>query len=379
VKTITVLSQGDSRSSKTWSNIPYYLVNTLTEMGYKVNTVNIKGNRIASFFYDKIFCRVLRHSFFKDTSYCYDRTASFQRTIDRQMMDVVSKYPDTDLFISTSFSFNPAEYAAVPSVMLCDWTYEYLISHFKGRGPDFFEKKGIDFQDKVINRAEMVFSLFPDVADYMKAKYPDTSIYYLGNVINALPFETNTKAISLRRKSPHVVFIGLPKYIEGLRSLCQAIDSLRKEGFNIELDVIGMNEKDVDLECSKGINFHGYLEKSNKEQANIYTSLLENAFIFVNTTPQWAGFSSALEAMYYALPILTSKYNSFTETFGNEIDFGAYCINNSSVDIAKYILNVLNMSDEEYNELCSNSRKQAEPFTWSAYVQKLLDVTTEIR
>ncbi len=372
MKSITVFSQGEASSSKTWSNIPYYLVESLKQKGFVVNTVNVEINGVGRFVYDKIICRFLRHTFFRNTTFTYDRTSHFQKAVSKIMKSSVVSYPDTDLFISTSFSFLPSKYTDKPCVLLCDWTYEYLIRHFKGREPDCFEKKGISIQDEVINNSNYVFSLFPDVAKHM-SKYYSAKIMYLGNVINSLPFTINYAEVGARRHNPHIVFVGLPKYIEGLKSLLKAVEILQIEYNSINLDVIGMTPNDVEVERPRHVTFHGYLEKSDDAQFEKYSSILKNAFVFVNTTPHWAGFSSTLEAMYYGLPIYTSRYNSFIETFGKELDFGKYCENNSPQEIADYLKCLIKMSQEDYLALCVNARKKADPYTWSAYVDKMLN------
>lgn len=377
IRQITVLSQGEASSAKTWSNIPFFLTNALKEKGYEVNTVNINGGKVVRFIYDKFFCRLLRFVIHKDTTYCYDRTTTFQRAVDRQMMDVVKEYPDTDLFISTSFSFSPKEYTDEPCTLLCDWTYDYLIEHFKGREPDRFERKGIELQKQVISEADYVISLFPDVAKYMKKRYPETDVEYLGNVINSPKTVIQDSVLAERRKVPRVIFVGLPKYREGLRSLCEAIQGLEQEGIEIGLDVVGMDKGEVPFNVPKSVTFHGYLDKSNDNEAKAYYSLLNNAIAFINTTPKWAGFSSTLEAMYHGLPVLTSEYESFTETFGESISFGDYSRNNTPEETAAFIHNILDMNDNDYLKMCHEARKASEPYTWAEYVDKIIDQVTK--
>ena len=377
MKTITVLSQGNASSSKTWSNIPYYLVETLKQKGLNVHTIDIDSNGIGRFIYDKIFCRLLRHTLLPQTTYSYDRTSSFQKCTKRKLEGIVSQFPDTDIFISTSFSFHPKRFTKKTCILLCDWNYEYLISHFMNREPDSYEKKGIEIQDSIISEADLVISLFPDVASHMAGRYPDTKVVYLGNVINALPFDLSVDGFSNRFHNPHIVFVGLSKYMEGLESLIKAVESINAQGINLGLDVIGMEASDMPTTTSSFVRFHGYLEKSNPVQLEKYDSIMKSSLAFINTTPVWAGFSSTLEAMYYGLPIYTSKYSSFVDTFGETIDFGGYSMENTPSEIEVFIKGLLNSPFDDYTSLCLNARKEAEPFTWSAYVDKLLSTVIE--
>jgi len=372
LRNITVLSQGDASSSKTWSNIPYFLVETLRQKGLKVNVVNVDVSGFGRVFFDRFFCPALRHTFLPDTTFSYDRTSFFQNKAKKIISSAVSSNPDTDVFISTSFSFLPDSIPGKHKVLLCDWTYEYLISHFKNRKSDCFEKSGIKLQDEVIRQADKVISLFPDVADYMSSYYGSDKVKYLGNVINSLRFELDNFQLQKRLISPHLVFVGLPKYIEGLKSLISSMELLCNLYPELQLDVIGMSEGDVPFSCPRNVLFHGYLEKSDASQLALYDSILKNAVAFINTTPNWAGFSSALEAMYYGLPIYTSRYKSFEETFGSKPDFGDYCENNTPEEIVSFVERILKMSPDSYLDMCLCSRKKAEPFTWSAYVDNLL-------
>ncbi len=377
LKEITVLSQGDANSSKTWSNIPFYLVAALKQEGYKVNTYDVTPSNPLKIFIDKIFCRLLRHSFLPGTTYSYDRTNAFQRAVGKHLKRAVNSFPNTDLFISTSFSFLPSDYTDKPCALLCDWTYEYWIRHFKKRTPDVFELRGIAIQEAVIKKADYVFSLFPDIAEYMKNKHSLHNIYYLGNVINSFAFDIKPSLFARRLACPRLVFVGLPKYLSGLMSLISAVNILHSQGINIYLDVIGMEPSDISITLPSYVTFHGYLEKSNHQQNDEYKRILNNSIAFINTTPEWAGFSSTLEAMYYGLPIYTSKYTSFIETFGDSIEFGDYCLNNTPEEITNFVTGILSMNSSDYTNLCLNARKKAEPFTWSAYIISMLTIVND--
>jgi glycosyltransferase involved in cell wall biosynthesis len=380
IRNITVFSQGDSSSSKTWSNIPYYLTNTLRNKGINVNAINVEPKGILRVFYDKFLCRILRHTFWRDTTYTYERSRSFQRAVNAKMKTALKAYPNTDVFISTSFSFHPGSMTEKPCILFCDWNYEFLISQFKEKSPDWFEKKGISIQDRVIQSADLVVSLFPNMAQYMSEQYPNTKVLYLGNVINSEPFEISINELGNRFGDPHIIFVGMPRYINGLTSLIEAVTSINNNGTRLGLDIIGMNQSDVSSSTFPSyIRFHGYLEKSKDNQLEQYNSLMKSALAFINTTPQWAGFSSTLEAMYFGLPVYTSRYHSFVETFGSSLNFGDYCESNNPKDIETFISSLLKLSQDEYVSLCQNARKKAEPFTWSAYVDKLISkIETEL-
>lgn len=371
---ITVFTEGDSADSRVWSNVPFFLTNTLEDKGYKVNRVNLSGNHFLRIFYDKFLCRILRHSILKGTSFSYNRSLCYTAQIKHALKKAVKQYPDTDFFISTSFSFSPSNFTNKPCILFCDWTYEYYIHHFLNKKDDFLEKAEVKRQTAIIEQATAVFSLFPDKAAHMKQIYHNPHIYYLGNVINSPVYKRGDNTYYDRFKEKHILFIGLKKYIAGAESLINAVSLLQKEGLSIQLDIIGMNEKDFSRVLPDYIHCHGYLDKNTVESSKKYYSLINHASVYVNTTPLWAGFSSCLEVMYHYVPVVTTPYLSFTETFGNTIDFGYLCSENEPALIVKYLMDLFSLSPENYQVLCENARKASEPYTWSNYVDNMMKV-----
>lgn len=370
-KEITIFTEGDSNTAKVWSNIPYYLTNTLESVGYTVHRVNVFGNHFLRLLYDNFFCRILRHTIMPQTTFAYERSFLYRIEHGYLMKRAVRKYPNTDYFISTSFSFAPVKYTSRPCSLFCDWTYEYYFTHFLKRKPDFLEALEVRRQNALIEQVDHVFVLFPDVASYMQKFYKNEHIYYLGNVINSDKITAPIPFIE-KQESLKILFIGLKKYKEGVMSLIQAITILRTVHPGITLDVIGMDTSDLS-DVPAYVTCHGYLSKDIPEEKELYNSILVHAALYVNTTPIWAGFSSALEALYHYVPIITTPYNSFIETFGKQISFGTYCDSNKPSQIAAAITTILQLPSDQYSNLCEQAHSAVLDFTWEAYVNKLIN------
>ncbi len=371
-KEITVFTQGDASLASTWSNVPYFLTATLESKGYRINRINVEARGFLQKIYDKFFCRLLRHTILPDTTFCYERSYLYNRRVDRMMRKAVCAYPDSDCYLSTSFSFSPKKYTDKPCILFCDWTYAYYVTHFNHKKPDFLEKPAIQRQDALIESVDHVFSLFPDVTQYMQSYYRNPNIAYLGNVINSE--EANAPVdFEQKRTAQKLLFIGLKKYQAGAKALIDSVILLHSDYPDMELNIIGMVPDDCSLVTVPDfIHFHGYLSKDVPAQKKLYYRLLQESMVYVNTTPLWAGFSSALESLYHYLPVITSPYSSFLDTFGPTINFGYYCEENTPEMIAETLKQVLDMPASEYEMLCQHAHDCTLDYTWSSYVDKML-------
>lgn len=367
---ITVYSYGDANSKKTWSNVPYFLTKTFENKGYIVNKVNTQPNKIISRIWNALVLRVIK-IFIKDSTYTYDRTPFYRSYVKRLMKKTVNKYNNTDIFISISFSYHPKEFTSRKVFMFCDWTYDYYFEHFKKRTPDFFERQEITNQHELQKSVDGMFVLFPDVAKYVSQQAFCKNVYYLGNVINSEKYEMTSDTLVRKNKNKNIVFIGSIKYIEGLKVLVETIENLSKKYSDIRLDVIGITEKQFNFDENTNIHFWGYLNKSFDEDNKTYYDIVNNARVFVNTTPEWASFSAILDVMYHYTPIITSRYRSFEQTFGREINFGSYC-ENDKMQLENKIEEVIKMDSSQYESICKNARKAVSPFSWDKYVDKMI-------
>lgn len=373
---ITTFTYGDPSLLTTWSNVPYFLTKTLEEKNFIVNKVNVEPNKFVQNIWNKIFFKIIK-LFLPDSTYDYQRTPFFRISVKRKMKAAVKEYPNTNLFLSVSFSYHPKYFTTKPVIMFCDWTYDYYLEHFKKRNPDLFEKQEIRNQHNLQCSVDEMVVLFPDVANFIKNKGFCHNVRYLGNVINSPIMKMDDKQILRKSRRKSILFIGLPKYMPGLRVLVSAVQNINRKEKLIQLNVIGIDESQIDFSFDNSVHFWGYLDKSNREELRLYYNLVDNAMLFVNTTPEWSSFSATLDAMYHYTPVIVSKYRSFEQTFGTNINFGFYCANTSK-KVEEKIQTIIEMNDYEYISLAKKARRVVEPFSWSNYVDKLLNSVKEI-
>lgn len=363
---VNVFTNGDSNNIATWSNIPYFLCNSLVEKGIKVNRINLDQK----FLFLKIFKKVTFKSlvaYHKNTSYEYFRSIFHFLNVRLRIKEAIKKYPEAEINIFLTFSFSAVGLSQKPCIQICDWPYSYHFNYFEKRKPDLFEKCSINRENRMIEGSDIVIPLFPSVADFMLSYYTNKNIFYLGNVINS-DRTAGPEIIRSKSDSNTLLFIGSSKYLEGAICLIDAYKQLITEFPNLTLHIIGMTRNDFNDVPDK-VQFYGYLNKTIPSESAVYYSLIERATIFINTTPTWGGFSSTIEAMSYYTPVVVNSYPDFVKTFGNKIAFGSYC-DNYPVEIESKIKDILN--HENYNNLCVEANKSVQSFTWDNFIDNVL-------
>lgn len=222
----------------------------------------------------------------------------------------------------------------------------------------------------MIESTNFVFPLFPGIEVYMKSKYSNKNIFYLGNVINTIYKASKEEAIRTKMNSNDLLFVGDSKYIEGAQLLLKAFTILKHQFPELTIHLIGLNEDDL-ADLPQGARCYGYLDKGDAREREIYYSLFHRAKIFINTTDKWGAFSATIEAMYFYTPVIVSPYDEFVKTFGKKIHFGRFCRSRNPEMLKRKIQEILN--DPSYMSMCIEAHNSVKSFTWSAYVERLLE------
>ncbi|MDP4173876.1 MAG: glycosyltransferase family 4 protein [Bacteroidota bacterium] len=332
--------------------------------------MDISPSRILRKIYELLFWKLIK-KIFPNSTYDYFRSYINYHETRHRIKKAVMKYKDSQINIFLTFSFSSLDLIGKPIVLFGDWTYDHYFDYFENREPGPFEKGAVLRENRQIENADLVFPLFPGVTEYMKDHYKNDKIFYLGNVINSLIHASEEIILEKKSNSYSLLFIGDIKYLEGAKSLIKAFDILKKKYCNLSLDIVGMTSKDFES-LPSGVICHGFLNKGVEKERKEYYQLLENAKVFINTTPKWGAFSASIEAMYFYNPVIVTDYNEFIETFGNEIGFGIYCKDHSVESLCLAIENILHNKD--YATLCSNAHFAVKDFTWNAYIDKMLKI-----
>jgi len=357
-----------SKNYKSWSNIPYLLHKNLERKGYSVkNYVMREVEPLKTVF--NLPIRALNKFFKLGTTYFYVRTPVhffFTHLCSRWIGLISTK---NDVMVVQGFSY-PLHNGKNKQIILGDWPSEYLFETFLKRQPSRLERKSIDRENAVIEAADAVITLFPNVREYMLRKYKNKNIYCFGNVVNvdddvAIPADIQQR----KNKSNRLLFVGQPFYLPGALELIAAARSLREKGQVCEVDIVGIDPSLIGVEYA-WLRVHGYLDKEKPEDKRKYYELLSNARLFVNTTPGWSGFQALLEAMYFHNPIVVRPNESLKSYFPNLKEF-TYLVEGEGARLEAILLE--SFSDgARYQTMSEVARQSVESSTWANFTENVI-------
>jgi glycosyltransferase involved in cell wall biosynthesis len=369
IRRLLVVSTEDSTRLSSWSNVPYLFCKTLEDQGLELGRLTLRpqgvmGSAVRWALRLLKFLRVR-----KESTWDYTRSAHYYWRVQRQI-DLALEREAFDGVLVLNFSYGPSLPPKVPLYLFCDWSLSYAIECQRLRRPGSLERASILRENRLINAASAVFVLFPLAERFVRSALPQARTHYLGNVINAVegPDEGDIK---LKQASFSLLFVGKPHYREGALQLIDAYRQLKKALPTLALNIVGMGEEFFG-HLPEGVFCHGYLDKGDPAQREKYYGLLRRARLFVNPNPKWASFSAALEAMYFYTPVVTSAYAEMEETFGKDISFGAYYRADDTQPLCELLYRL--MSSKDYESMARNAHIEASPFSWDAYVKRVLNV-----
>lgn len=372
-KEIIVFSCGDSNDISTWSNVPYLFTKTLEEKGYKVDRVDISPNKILKRLFNTPSFFFFRKLLKSDACPEYQRTFLHRYITYQKIKRATKQYPDAMFNLFLSFAFYN-KFSKKPNVLWCDWTDRVVIERY-GRLPKFYERTSLHHEDKVMKKADKVYTMFPECKKHLEDLYGREILYLEQNVINTV-FDGDFdiyESIKQRKDSHKILFIGNHRYLGAAQKLVTAYKELKTKNNLLELHLIGLTNDDI--KCNdNGIFCYGYLRKDVKKERDIYYRLIQECKVFVNPAELWGGYSSCVEAMYYGAPVIVAPYKDFVTEFGESINFGQYIREKSIADTIKEILYA---TEEKYESLCLNAHNRVKDYTWSNYVDKFLESLNE--
>jgi glycosyltransferase involved in cell wall biosynthesis len=312
--------------------------------------------------------RVLNKFFKLGTTYFYVRTPIhffFTYLYSRYIRLISSKQ---DVMVVQGFSY-PLHNGQNRQIVLGDWPSEYLFEKILKRQPSRLERKSIDRENAVIEAADAVITLFPNVREYMLRRYNNNSIYFFGNVVNVdddvvVPEDIQNKKLLSNR----LLFVGQPFYLSGALELIAAVGNLREKGVDCQVDIVGIDPSLIGVKF-EWLSVHGYLDKENPEEKRKYYELLANARLFVNTTPGWSGFQAILEALYFHNPIAV-RLNEGLESYFDCLQDIAYVIGEGGLSLEKAILASL-LDVEDYQRKSKASYHSVESSSWSQFIENV--------
>ena len=368
-KEIIVFTCGDSTKLSTWSNVPFLFTTTLEKKGYIVRRVDVSPNRILNRLFNTISFLLFRRLLKLRACPEFHRTIFHRLIVYRRIRKATRRYKDSSLNLFLTYAFYN-KYSDKPNVLWCDWSDRIVIERLN-RETQWYEKKSLQHEDRVMKSTDLVFSLFPDAASQMSGYYNREILYLNRNVINNVyvgEFDIE-KIIEHKKGSNKILFVGNHRYLGAAKELLQAYKELKEKNSNFELHIIGLTSKQLDYE-GEGVFCYGYLHKDIDAESELYYSLMISAKIVVNPARVWGAYSSVIEAMYFGTPIVVAPYKAFTMEFGEDILFGSYL--KEYFSLSKTISDVFN--SDRYEDMCRSAHNSVKDYTWDNYIDEFLTI-----
>ena len=160
----------------------------------------------------------------------------------------------------------------------------------------------------------------------------------------------------------HLLFIGFFSSRKNQLFLLKAMDHLPK---NFCLDLIG-----IPLQEKYGKNLSSFVKKNNLnvnfvgqiDHAQIPV-FLQKAHFFVSASKMEVQSLVIMESMASGTPVIGLS-NETTDQFVNNENGFCFPKKTSPYDFAAKIIELSNLSKNDYEKLCLNARKQMEPYDW---------------
>jgi glycosyltransferase involved in cell wall biosynthesis len=372
-RTVILCFDGDSNDVNAWSNIPYLLATELERRGNQLIRVNLEAPWLLRRLWR---CSIgMRHKLRHwHTSFDFYRSRTNHWLTTRRLNKAVRRHVGSDtILINLSISVAPTR-CTIPVVLLSDWSYHHYITEHLCRQPDRSEQATIDRDNAAMARASLVVLLFPESAARLQRQIPAGRFLFFGHVINGHPLASplpDQPPASTPHSPWRLLFVGRPRYREGLELLLQALTQLPAD-LPVQLDVIGISPQEIDVpaELQQSVHLHGYLSKAHADQRDAYYSLLNQADLLINASARWGGFSATVEAMYRRTAVVTPPYDEFQSIFGSTIPFGAYLPELTPFVLAAAITSLL-QNPAQLAEQQLSAHQAVASFTWRAFLDRL--------
>ncbi|MCM1140160.1 MAG: hypothetical protein NC453_16465 [Muribaculum sp.] len=366
LREIILFCYGDSSLASTWSNVPYLMSREFERRGITLHRIDISCH----FRFVKLI-NIFLAKFGFGKYYSFNRTKLFRKITQRKIQNSINAFPNSQLAVFLCMDFCDSSHR-IPSMIFSDWTFKQLLERNNYK-PTVYEKQFIEWQQQVIEEADIVMPLFDTTYNYLRYVYPQANIVKADyNVVNNMcdtPICNLEELIKTKHQSNYILFIGSKAYIPGLKLLIDVI----KDEDNIIIEIIGMT-RDVMPDAPLFCHFNGYLRKDNLIQNEQYYSLLKGARFVCNPTPLWGAYSSTVEAMYFYNPIVVAPYEQFVLEFGRDADFVRYTENGN---LRSIITNLFALNFESYRLMAVSAHNRVENYTWDHFVDNMIDIISK--
>jgi glycosyltransferase involved in cell wall biosynthesis len=242
---------------------------------------------------------------------------------------------------------------------------------------NFAVKSAISFARKIIVPSQATKL---DLVKYYKAKPSQIEVVHHGvDLTRFKPATQKEVDLPLDIKQPYILFIGRIESKKNIKTLIQAYALLRQEAKITHQLVLagkpGFGYDEIEAEIQKlPPNINQDIIETGYISDQMYTTLLQQADIFVYPS-LYEGFGlPVLEAMAAGVPVIASNTSSLPEIVGQA---GILANPKKAFDFAAALSRIIH-HPEEKRALIKKGLVRAQEFTWSKATKQTLDILREV-
>ncbi|RKF14392.1 glycosyltransferase [Alginatibacterium sediminis] len=308
--------------------------------------------------------KIWREKFYHDPSYYKALTQEIDRHIldsdfDSDFIQVGAIYDVPSLVKKRSrcFSYHDGDYInAIKSPFR-----KNLISPQK-------EKAALDYAAKVYSGLDCVFTMSQFLANSLVEGYglDAKRVVNIGAGINyALP-DLKPKHFN----SPEILFVGIDFERKGGPFILECFQDIKDQIPEAKLHIVGPHKLDLPSRLSKGVHYHGFLDKSEAGRAK-FQQLLDKASLFVMASLYEPFGIAPLEAMANQIPCLLPDAWAFSEMINEEVN-GLLFEPQQQDDFVAKACQILNTDSAGLQLMAQGARKTVlDNYTWDGVALRL--------
>ncbi len=312
----------------------------------------------------------------------YHRNRIFVRTVTNRIEKRLAD-KEFDIIFAPGSLFVAYLKSNKPIVVWADATFASLVESYPqySKLTNSEKKIGNMLEKLALNNAnKIIFSTTwaakSSISDY---NIPESKVEVIpfGSNLNGSFSVEDLKALNSDKSKEKVklLFVGVDWYKKGGDLLLDIYKELRLLSDKYELDIVGSSPEIIpELD---GVNFHGFLNKSNPEQNQKLITLFQQSHYFLLPTRAEAFGIVFCEANSYGLPAFGSELGGITDIIVNGVNGELIDIKKSPKELAAIIHKSIKTGD--YNEKSINAYNHyQENFTWDIAIGKVNKVLKEL-
>jgi glycosyltransferase involved in cell wall biosynthesis len=376
VKTrIAYLTFENPLDKKSWSGIHYNMLESLEREGFEVNCLGpvessfLKLLRGISFLSKTILRKkiLFRHTLI--SSRIYGRI--FRKKIDDYNPDLIfAANASTEIAFLGDLKI-PIIYLSGGTVKLLEGYYESFsnVFLFSSRNANKVEQAAIDKASALVYPTYWAANSAKN--DYGASEEKVHVIPYGANV----DFESSEPK-NLDLEKVRMLLVGVRWEGKGAPIAIEAVQELRKRGYNVTIDICGCQPPEPIHE--EGINIHGFLDKRDGNQAKKLKELYTNATFFILPT-RYENFGvSFVEALAAGLPCLGTNTGGVPTIIEPGENGYLFELSDRGEVYADKVMEMLN-NPGHYTELSKNARISFEQrFNWKVWGSEIKKVIQKV-